>query len=245
MPSITHIAHQYVYYAAYQIFCIQYCEPGTAIDKSFSTSTCLRCNDTVPFCSKCAYGNVNATFNVFTVNVTNSTTAVNRTLYCKKCQTNYYLVAAVNTCYDICPMGTYANNATGTCSYCNSVCKTCVDNLNCLVCKIGWPVDGGCTTIDGCIRALSPIICSKCSDNMNFVLSGASCICAANYYLVSHLCVSVFGCAGAVVSGNSTACILCNSFIGLIMDNGLCRCKDGYYFGTTHCLEICGDGKLY
>lgn len=29
------------------------------------------------------------------------------------------------------------------------------------------------------------------------------------------------------------------------MINGTCGCKDGYIFGTTKCLEVCGDGKLY
>lgn len=177
--------------------------------------------------------------------MSNSTTSVNKTLYCKKCQATYYLISFVNKCYDVCPMGYYANNILGTCLLCSSVCKTCVDNLNCLACKIGWPVDGGCTTIDGCIKALSPVICLKCSDSMHFVLNGGTCSCAANYYLVSHLCVSVFGCIGAVVSGNTTACILCNSIIGFIMDNGLCQCKDGYIFSTTACKEICGDGRLF
>lgn len=170
-----------------------------------------------------------------TVNISNSANTTNKTLFCKKCQAPYFIFAADNKCYLVCPAGYYGNNVTGICSLCNSVCQTCVDNLNCVVCKIGWPVDGGCTTIDGCVRAISPVICSKCSDSMNFVYSGGTCSCAANYYLVSHLCVGVFGCAGAALSGNLTICVLCNSIMGFVMVGGSCRCQDGYVFGTTKC----------
>lgn len=153
-------------------------------------------------------------------------------------------MASDNTCYLMCPDGYYNNNVTSLCSLCNSVCQTCADNLNCISCKIGWAVEGGCTLIDGCTKALSPVMCGKCSDIGNYTMIGYTCGCDPGYYLITHLCINVVGCVAASPSvSGSAVCVLCNSMMGFVLTNGTCNCADGFVFNVTKCLEICGDGR--
>lgn len=144
----------------------------------------------------------------------------------------------------MCPNGYYNNNVTSFCSLCNSVCQTCLDNLNCISCKIGWPVEGGCTLIDGCTKALSPVMCGQCSDVGNYSMIGYTCGCDPGYYLITHLCTNVAGCVATSQSASGSAiCVLCNSMMGFVLLNGTCNCADGFVFNITKCLEICGDGR--
>lgn len=163
---------------------------------------------------------------------------------CQKCFANNYLLPVRNRCYGNCPAGYFNNMNTQKCSDCNAVCRTCTDSQNCTSCIVGWPIPGGCTTIEGCIAAISPQSCVKCNIQGLFQIVGKTCICLPGYFVVTHLCTNVVGCVGTAISQNKTVCLLCDSMKGYALVNGLCLCKEGLVFNGNMCIEVCGDGKI-
>jgi hypothetical protein len=95
----------------------------------------------------------------YSANYTNSTyyCAYNPNTAYVFCQPNYFLVIATDQCYTNCPAGYYGNQVNFLCLNCLPDCLTCIDNSTCSNCLMGWPVDGGCTNVTGCISVNSTI----------------------------------------------------------------------------------------
>ena len=121
----------------YQVFCIQQCDAGYFV-VHWVPYACGKCWHFSYACEVCTYVNTSGSYT------------------CHTCFNGSFLLPAKNRCYGNCPPGYFNNVNTQKCSPCNIVCTTCTDSQNCTICFTGWPIPGGCTTIEGCISAITP-----------------------------------------------------------------------------------------
>ena len=215
ISNISSLTSQNSLQARYQIFCMQNCSADRFVT-IWAYDYCGVCWGYSASCLLCTYANFTYTFT------------------CLKCFSNFYLF--FNVCQGTCPVGYYGDQNTTICTLCNSICYSCSDGTNCLSCRVGWPVQGGCTTMDGCLIAASSTNCSKCSAEGKFELVGSSCKCIEGYFLVTHLCTNIIGCISATISQGKTICMSCSSMKNFVLSNDICVCKESFVFNGKSCI---------
>lgn len=90
---------------------------------------------------------------------------------------------------------------------------------------IGIVIQGGCTSVDGCIAithnsTLSPSICIDCAFPM--YVYNQTCICPSQFWIITRLCTNVVGCISTALVNNTVKCNACNILKILYLINGKC-----------------------
>lgn len=70
---------------------------------------------------------------------------------CFQCFRGNYMLEQTNHCFHYYPRGYYNHQLSGRCLPCDCNYE-CIDvkSQECKTCRLGWSVNGGCTTIPGC-----------------------------------------------------------------------------------------------
>ena len=113
----------------------------------------------------------------------------NQSIICTQCDLglHLYLNTKDNLCE--CVIGFYVMVSAYSmqCVRCLDDCYSCKDELTCIFCLKGSPVDGGCTADSGCLKVNSskPYESNRCTvcDKTNFyTLVEGNCVCMQGYF---------------------------------------------------------------
>jgi len=102
------------------------------------------------------------------------------------------------------------------CHPCSDVmfhCLICTSPTKCINCIVGWPVAGGCTNVNQCIRVVQDYltntsICMACSPG--FILNNSLCPCPTGYWITSSHCTNIIGCLTTTLISNQVICLTCD-----------------------------------
>jgi len=103
------------------------------------------------------------------------------------------------------------------CHPCSDVmlhCPICASPTKCTNCTIGWPVAGGCTTVNQCSSVVqnystNTSICTACLPG--FTLNNNSfCSCPNSFWTVTNHCTNIIGCIATRLVGSQIICLTCD-----------------------------------
>jgi len=135
---------------------------------------------------------------------------------CLSCLNGTYLTPN-GDCVSICPIATYPNNSTQTCSPCRYGCIQCSSLANCTSCIANYTLtstnqciyNSNCT-IPNCqfCSATSINACAQCLPNYYLFNSTCISLCPAGTYSQNGHCVS---CPSNCLGCTASACLICNT----------------------------------
>ncbi|CDW91263.1 fu domain containing protein [Stylonychia lemnae] len=194
-----------------------------------SVKFCSKCH---PYCKQC-YGDMNSD--------------------CNTCQPDYYIKAT--TCYDVCPSGFQANQATKLCEPCHADCKICSGPLKnqCLQCTDStlYQQNGKC--LANCDDGFYPDgnkQCQECNKACAICTSkfASDCTaCKSGYYLewLGTTCKTYCD-DGYYPDSLTNQCLMCHYSCGTCTGAGpaMCQvCAPGYLKSGLYCVTECKDSE--
>ena len=220
----------------YMNTCFQSCPSGTVADNI--NFICLPCVYPCQTCSLLNQSLCGSCYSSYYLNGTNcfscdiSCSTCNGPLYnnCLSCPANNFLY--LETCYNVCPVGTVSDAGNEICVPCSSSCQTCnlANTTQCLSCYNGnylsnnscLPCDGTCSTCNGGLNTN----CNSCFIS-NFFYNNQcfqTCPAGTTQDSVNKICVSCpLNCQTCTLN-NSIICTSC--FPGTYLNNSICQYCD-------------------
>lgn len=144
---------------------------------------------------------------------------------------NPYFYQPASLCYDVCPDGTYANNALMMCSPCYYTCQTCSSYPQCTFCNTSnfrYQNGTSCLPISGYFdnSTATAVLCSSVLTNCATCTSATTCTtCLSGSYISGSTC--------ALCSVPMANCQQCSS--ATVCTN----CSVGYYVNATFRCSLC------
>jgi len=156
---------------------------------------------------------------------------------CSGCSPGYYLLSN-NLCVSQCPVGTYPNNLTMTCSLCPYLCVTCTSFSICTSCINNYTLsstnqcnsNSSNCSISNCLSCANSSICLQCLNNYYQINLGNTSYCAP--YCPSGM------------FGQGWQCINCTSYCLNCSAYGCLICQTGYYLYQMICYPRCPSGTV-